>query len=203
MMAEGRLPASPNFVIPSSHPSIWDNFSHLWNIEMRSPSDCPDGSDPDALTQLCDDNTICVINPISSGRQSSIRQIERLDHAIGDLNAHRLRPVPLHIDAGDEGLLLPFTAPELIWDFRLTNVTSISAYCPDGSQTFPGTGFVCWRDRKCVPGGMLFAINYLGTEISQIGLNFSRSSDSLMEHYPRYVRLGYDGIRNAVLSRQH
>ena len=97
--------------------------------------------------------------------------------------------MPLHIDAGDEGLLLPFTAPELIWDFRLTNVTSISAYCPDGSQTFPGTGFVCWRDRKCVPGGMLFAINYLGTEISQIGLNFSRSSDSLMEHYPRYVRL--------------
>lgn len=202
MMAEGRQPASPNFVISSSHSPIWNNFSRLWNIEMRSPSDISATDDPAALISLCDDDTICVIHSVSAGQSSTIHLLEKLDKALGELNAGRHNPIPLHIDAGEQGLSLPFTAPDMVWDFRLANVMSISAYCPYGSELFPGTGFVCWRDRTCVPEGMLFSVNYLGTEINQIGLNFSRSTDGLFNHYSRYVRLGKEAIGKAVINQQ-
>lgn len=201
MMAEGRQVSSPNFVISSQHSPIWDSFSQLWNIEMRSPSGCSDGCDTERLISLCDDDTICVIHSVREDHGHSDGGLESLDRAIGSLNAHKPYAIPIHIDAGDSGLSLPFTSPEMLWDFRLDNVRSISAYCPYESEVFPGTGFVCWRDRGCVPEGMLFTVSYLGTEISQVGLNFSRSTDGLLNHYARYVRLGQEGVRQAVVSR--
>lgn len=204
MMEAGRGAASPNFVISASHSPIWDNFSRLWNIEMRSPSaEEADGSDTEQLVALCDDDTICVIHSVNCQGDMDVDGLQSLDSAVSRLNAHKPYAIPIHIDAGDAGLVLPFISPQLLWDFRLPNVMSISAYCPCDSQTFPGTGFVCWRDRRCVPDGMLFSVNYLGTEVNQIGLNFSRSTDGLLNYYSRYVRLGREGIRQAVLAQNH
>lgn len=199
MMVEGRQPTSPNFVVSPSHSPIWDNFSRLWHIELRAPDE---GDDAERLTALCDDDTICIIHAVNGPHSRTASELQELDRAISRLNANRAYPIPVHIDAGTQGLLLPFVAPDLQWDFRLDSVKSISAYSPLDSEAFPGTGFVCWRDRSCVPDGMQFTIHYLGAEINQIGLNFSRPTDGLLQHYTRYIRLGYSGIQAALLARK-
>lgn len=202
MMAEGRQPTSPNFVVSPSHSPVWDNFSRLWNIEMRTLEVSDDAADVDRLTALCDADTICIIHAVNGPGHRIADELRELDRAVSRLNAERTYRIPVHIDAGSQGLRLPFVAPDLVWDFRLDSVKSISAYSPFDSQVFPGTGFVCWRDRACVPDGMLFTIHYLGAEINQIGLNFSRSTDWLLEHYSRYVRLGYDGMRSVIIGHE-
>ena len=39
---------------------------------------------------------------------------------------------------------------------------------------YPGLGWVCWKGKEYLPEEMSFSVNYLGANITQVGLNFSR-----------------------------
>ena len=42
---------------------------------------------------------------------------------------------------------------------------------------------------------MSFSVNYLGAEIAQVGLNFSRPAAQILGQYYQFIRLGFEGYK--------
>ena len=51
-------------------------------------------------------------------------------------------------------------------------------------------GWVIWRDKSYLPEEMSFSVNYLGAEVTQVGLNFSRPAAQVLGQYYNFIRLG-------------
>ena len=81
------------------------------------------------------------------------------------------------------------------WDFRLKWVWSISTSGHKYGLVYPGLGWVVWKDKKYLPEEMSFSVNYLGANITQVGLNFSRPSAQILGQYYNFIRLGFDGYK--------
>ena len=47
---------------------------------------------------------------------------------------------------------------------------------------------------------MSFSVNYLGAEISQVGLNFSRPAAQILGQYYQFIRLGFEGYKNVQFN---
>ena len=62
-------------------------------------------------------------------------------------------------------------------------------------RVYPGLGWVVWKDKKYLPDEMAFSVNYLGANITQVGLNFSRPAAQILGQYYNFIRLGYEGYR--------
>jgi glutamate decarboxylase len=58
-----------------------------------------------------------------------------------------------------------------------------------------GVGWVIWRDRRDLPDELIFKVNYLGGEMCDIALNFSRPGGQVVSQYYNFLRLGKEGYR--------
>ena len=103
--------------------------------------------------------------------------------------------IPIHVDAATGGFILPFLSPETKWDFRLKWVLSISTSGHKFGLVYPGLGWVVWKDKKYLPDAMSFSVNYLGANITQVGLNFSRPAAQILGQYYQFIRLGFQGYK--------
>ena len=121
--------------------------------------------------------------------------VEALDAALDEYNARTGYDIPIHVDAASGGFILPFLQPEKKWDFRLKWVLSISTSGHKYGLVYPGLGWVVWKDKKYLPGKMSFSVNYLGADITQVGLNFSRPGAQVLGQYYQFIRLGFEGYR--------
>ena len=104
--------------------------------------------------------------------------------------------MPIHVDAASGGFIAPFLQPDLKWDFRLKWVLSISTSGHKFGLVYPGLGWVIWKDRQYLPSTMSFSVNYLGAEIAQVGLNFSRPAAQVLGQYYQFIRLGFKGYKD-------
>ena len=176
---------------------VWEKFADLWQIEMRTVPLTLDNItlDPKQVIELCDENTICVV-PIQGVTWTGLNDdVEALDAALDEYNARTGYDIPIHVDAASGGFILPFLQPEKKWDFRLKWVLSISTSGPKYGLVYPGLGWVVWKDKKYLPGKMSFSVNYLGADITQVGLNFSRPGAQVLGQYYQFIRLGFEGYR--------
>ena len=60
---------------------------------------------------------------------------------------------------------------------------------------YPGLGWVCWKGKEYLPEEMSFSVNYLGANITQVGLNFSRPAAQILGQYYQFIRLGFQGYK--------
>jgi putative glutamate decarboxylase len=74
-------------------------------------------------------------------------------------------------------------------------VLSISTSGHKFGLVYPGLGWVVWKDKKYLPGEMSFSVNYLGADITQVGLNFSRPAAQILGQYYQFIRLGFEGYK--------
>jgi glutamate decarboxylase len=121
--------------------------------------------------------------------------IEALDKALEEYNSKTGYDIPIHVDAASGGFILPFLDPDKKWDFRLKWVLSISTSGHKYGLVYPGLGWVVWKDKKYLPGDMSFSVNYLGANITQVGLNFSRPGAQILAQYYNFIHLGMEGYR--------
>ena len=121
--------------------------------------------------------------------------VEALDRALEDYNARTGYDIPIHVDAASGGYILPFLDPDKKWDFRLKWVLSISTSGHKFGLVYPGLGWVVWKDKKYLPDEMSFSVNYLGANITQVGLNFSRPAAQILGQYYQFIRLGFEGYK--------
>ena len=192
--AQGKPTDKPNFVISSGFQVVWEKFAQLWQIEMRQVPLTLEKTtlDPEAALKMCDENTICIV-PIEGVTWTGLNDdVEALDKALDAYNAKTGFDIPIHVDAG---FILPFLQPELKWDFRLKWVLSISTSGHKFGLVYPGLGWVVWKDAKYLPEEMSFSVNYLGANITQVGLNFSRPAAQILGQYYQFIRLGFEGYK--------
>ena len=200
--AAGKPFDKPNFVISTGYQIVWEKFAQLWQIEMRTVPLTLEKTtlDPAEAIKLCDENTICVV-PIQGVTRTGLNDdVAALDAALDEYNAKTGYDIPIHVDAATGGFILPFLYPEVKWDFRLKWVLSISTSGHKFGLVYPGLGWVCWKDKKYLPDVMSFSVNYLGAEISQVGLNFSRPAAQILGQYYQFIRLGFEGYKNVQFN---
>ncbi len=193
----GKPYDKPNLVMSSAYQVVWEKFCQLWQIEMRTVPLTHEHITLDAkqAISMCDENTICIV-PIAGVTWTGMNDdIEALDHELEQFNRRTGYEIPIHVDAASGGFILPFLQPETKWDFRLKWVKSISTSGHKYGLVYPGLGWVVWRDKSYLPDEMSFSVNYLGANISQVGLNFSRPAAQILAQYYNFIRLGFEGYK--------
>ena len=187
--AQGKPFDKPNFVISTGFQVVWEKFAQLWQIEMREVPLTLDKTtlDPEEALKMCDENTICIV-PIQGVTWTGLNDdVEALDKALDAYNAKTGYDIPIHVDAASGGFILPFLYPETKWDFRLKWVLSISVSGHKFGLVYPGLGWVCWKGKEYLPEEMSFSVNYLGANITQVGLNFSRPAAQILGQYYQFT----------------
>lgn len=190
----------PNIVFGADAHTCWEKFARYFDVEMRCIPLQVDryiinGSD---VLRHIDENTIAVgavIGTTFTGQMDDVVDIN------DKLLQHRQRTgqdIPIHVDAASGGFVLPFVAPDFSWDFRLQQVRSINVSNHKYGLVYAGLGSVIFRDQRVLHKDLPFKINYLGGEMENYSLNFSRSSAMLLVQYYHFLRLGMEGYRRIV-----
>ena len=150
---------------------------------------------------MVDENTIGVVPTLGVTFTGQYEPVAAIAAMLDRVQAERGIDVPIHVDAASGGFLAPFTAPELVWDFQAgERVLSINASGHKFGLAPLGVGWVMWRDAAALPEELVFHVNYLGGNMPDFALNFSRPGGQVIAQYYLMIRLGRDGYR-AVQSQ--
>lgn len=193
---EGKPSHRPNLVTGPVQ-ICWHKFCRYWDIEHREIPMQPDQLilSPEAALGYCDENTIGVVPTLGVTFTGQYEPVEALAAALDDLEARTGLDIPIHVDAASGGFLAPFCAPDLVWDFRLPRVRSINASGHKFGLAPLGVGWVLWRQAADLPEEMVFWVNYLGGNMRDLTLNFSRPGGQVVCQYYNFLRLGREGYR--------
>jgi glutamate decarboxylase len=195
---EAGQPADrPNIVMGINVQVCWEKLANYWEVEPRlvpMEGDRYHLSAAEAV-KLCDENTIGVIAVLGSTYDGSYEPVEKICHALDDLEERTGLDIPVHVDAASGGFVAPFLDPDLAWDFRQKRVASINVSGHKYGLVAPGVGWVIWRNEAALPEDLIFMVNYLGDNMPTFALNFSRPGSQIVAQYYNLLRLGFDGYR--------
>ena len=119
--------------------------------------------------------------------------VEAIAKALDQLQADTGLDIDIHVDGASGAFLAPFCAPEVVFDFRLPRVKSISTSGHKFGLAPLGVGWVIWRDRQELPEDLIFHCNYLGGNMPTFQINFSRPAGQIIGQYYNFLRLGLRG----------
>jgi glutamate decarboxylase len=142
-----------------------------------------------------DENTIMVVPTFGVTYTGAYEPVAELSNALDQLQADTGLDIDIHVDAASGGFLAPFCAPEVVFDFRLPRVKSISASGHKFGLAPLGVGWVIWRDSSELPEDLVFHVNYLGGDMPVFQINFSRPAGQVVASYYNFLRLGHEGYR--------
>lgn len=193
--AAGLSTDRPNLVIGADVHTCWEKFTRYFDVEPRVVPMTEDSYTLSAadVEAVVDENTIAVGGLLGTTFTGQIDELAEIDALLQRLEAEQGWHIPFHIDAASGGFLAPFTRPDLAWDFRLPSVRSINVSNHKFGLVYPGMGTVVFRDRSDLPDELVFHINYLGGDMPNYSLNFSRPSNSVILQYYNFLRLGMEG----------
>ena len=194
--AEGKPTDKPN-IVTGPVQICWHKFTRYWDIEHR---EVPMDGDrliltPAEVLARVDENTIGVVPTIGVTFTCQYEPVAAIAAALDDLQAKTGLDVPMHVDGASGAFVAPFTAPDLVWDFRIPRVKSVNASGHKFGLAPLGVGWVVWRDKEDLPDDLVFNVNYLGGNMPTFALNFSRPGGQIVAQYYNFLRLGREGYR--------
>jgi glutamate decarboxylase len=151
--------------------------------------------DPEEMLKRVDGNTIFVVPTFGVTHTGAYEPVLALAQALDKLQAETGIDVDMHIDGASGAFLAPFCAPEVVFDFRISRVKSISTSGHKFGLAPLGVGWVIWRDKQELPDDLIFHVNYLGGDMPVFQINFSRPAGQIVAQYYDFVRLGREGYR--------
>jgi glutamate decarboxylase len=192
--AAGKPVDKPN-LITGPVQICWHKFTRYWDIEHR---EIPMENGRLLMTSeevlaRCDENTIGVVPTLGVTFTGQYEPVEAVSDALDQLQTETGLDIPIHVDGASGAFLAPFCDPDLRWDFRLPRVRSINASGHKFGLAPLGVGWVLWRSEADLPEEMIFYVNYLGGNMRDIALNFSRPGGQIVCQYYNFVRLGRGG----------
>jgi len=192
----GRPTAKPNLVTGPVQ-ICWHKFCRYWGIEHREiPIEAGHLLiSAEDVIQRCDENTIGVVPTLGVTFTGAYEPVEAIAGALDLLQHSSGWDIPIHVDAASGGFLAPFCSQDLSWDFRLPRVKSINASGHKFGLAPLGAGWVLWREANDLPEEMVFWVTYLGGNMRDIALNFSRPAGQVICQYFNFLRLGREGYR--------
>jgi len=194
MKQMGKPTDRPNFVCGPVQ-VCWHKFARYWDVEIREiPMD--HGRllmGAKEMLEAVDENTIGVVPTFGVTYTGHYEFPEAMQEALDRLQKSKGLDIDIHVDAASGGFLAPFCAAELVWDFRLPRVKSISASGHKYGLAPLGCGWVIWRTAADLPEELIFNVDYLGGEIGTFAINFSRPAGQVISQYFEFIRLGREG----------
>jgi len=191
------LPTDKPNIITGPVQVCWHKFARYWDVELR---EIPMEGDrflmtPEQVMKRVDENTIGVVPTLGVTFTGGYEPVQAVSEALDAHQAETGLDIPIHVDGASGGLLAPFTAPEIVWDFRLPRVKSINTSGHKFGLAPLGVGWIVWRDAEDLPEELIFDVNYLGGNMPTFALNFSRPGGQIVAQYYNFVRLGREGYR--------
>jgi glutamate decarboxylase len=200
--AAGEPSDRPNMVMGADVHTCWEKFTRYFEVEARVVP-MEEGRYTIGAAEvepLLDERTIGVAGLLGTTFTGQMDDLASIDALLTRVESERGWHVPLHIDAASGGFLIPFSQPDLEWDFRLPSVRSINVSNHKFGLVYPGMGTVVFREESDLPEELVFHINYLGGDMPNYSLNFSRASNSVILQYFNFLRLGREGYAQIVSS---
>ena len=192
---------TPNLVLGSNVQVVWEKFCRYFDVEPRYLP-MAEGRyviTPEQVVAAVDEDTIGVVAILGTTFTGELEPVAEICAALDQLAGQDGKPdVPVHVDAASGGFVVPFLAPDLVWDFRLPRVVSINVSGHKYGLTYPGIGFVVWRNAEHLPEELVFRVNYLGGDMPTFTLNFSRPGNQVVGQYYNFLRLGRDGYTQVM-----
>ena len=192
--AEGKPIDKPN-LITGPVQICWHKFTRYWDVEHREiPME--NGRllmTPEEVIKRCDENTIGVVPTLGVTFTGEFEPVAAVSAALDKYQEETGLDIPIHVDGASGGFLAPFCAPELEWDFRLPRVKSINSSGHKFGLSPLGVGWILWREDTDLPEELVFWVNYLGGNMRDIALNFSRPGGQVVCQYYNFLRLGREG----------
>jgi glutamate decarboxylase len=194
--AAGKPTDKPNMVCGPVQ-VVWHKFARYWDIEMREIPMSPGKYHMDAeqMVERIDENTMLVVPTFGVTYTGAYEPVAELSEALDRLQEDKGYDVDIHVDGASGAFLAPFCAPDVEFDFRLPRVKSISTSGHKFGLAPLGVGWVVWRDKAELPEGLIFHVTYLGGDMPDFQINFSRPAGQIIAQYYEFVRLGRDGYR--------
>ena len=194
-VGDGWKTRTPNLVMGSNVQVVWEKFCRYFEVEPRYLP-MAEGRyviTPEQVLDAVDEDTIGVVAILGTTYTGELEPIAEICSALDNLAAGGGHDVPVHVDAASGGFVVPFLHPDLEWDFRLPRVVSINVSGHKYGLTYPGIGFVVWRNSEWRPEDLVFRVNYLGGDMPTFTLNFSRPGNQVVGQYYNFLRLGRAG----------
>jgi glutamate decarboxylase len=193
---DGWKTRTPNLVMGSNVQVVWEKFCRYFDVEARYlPME--KGRyviTPEQVLEAVDEDTIGVVAILGTTFTGELEPVGEICAALDALAAEKGKPdISVHVDAASGGFVIPFLHPDVVWDFRLPRVVSINVSGHKYGLTYPGIGFVLWRNADHLPEDLVFRVNYLGGNMPTFTLNFSRPGNQVVGQYYNFLRLGRDG----------
>jgi glutamate decarboxylase len=200
--AEGKSCDRPNVVMGADVHTVWEKFARYFDVELKL---IPLQEDTyvisaDEAAKEVNENTICVGAVLGTTFTGQMDPIKEINDALIDIRKTKGWDIPLHVDGASGAFVAPFVHPDLAWDFRLEQVKSINASGHKYGLVYPGIGWIVLKDKKDLPSELVFRINYLGGEMTNYSLNFSKSSSTIIAQYYNFIRLGKSGYADIVAN---
>ena len=190
-------PTTPNMVCGPVQ-VVWHKFARYWDVEMREIPMSPGRycMDVEQMLERVDENTIMVVPTFGVTYTGAYEPVLELSQALDKLQEETGLDIDIHVDGASGAFLAPFCAPDILWDFRVPRVKSISTSGHKFGLAPLGVGWVLWRDVAELPDDLIFHVTYLGGDMPVFQINFSRPAGQIVAQYYNFVRLGRDGYRN-------
>lgn len=191
---------TPNLVMGSNVQVVWEKFCRYFEVEPRYIPMAEDRYviSPDQVLEYVDEDTIGVVGILGTTYTGELEPIADICDALDKLEKEKGLDIPVHVDAASGGFVVPFLHPDLKWDFRLPRVVSINVSGHKYGLTYPGIGFVVWRNADSLPEDLVFRVNYLGGDMPTFTLNFSRPGNQVVGQYYNFLRLGRAGYTHVM-----
>ena len=193
----GRPTDRPNLVMGANTQICWHKFCKYWDVE---PREVPAEGDRFTLgakeaAALVDENTIGVVVIMGSTFDGTYEPVAKVAKALDEVQQQHGWDVPIHVDGASGGFVAPFLQPNLEWDFRIPRVQSINTSGHKYGLVYPGVGWVIFRDQAALPDDLVFHVSYLGGDMIDFSINFSRPGSQVIAQYYNFLRLGIEGYR--------
>ncbi|MEU5842222.1 glutamate decarboxylase [Rhodococcus sp. NPDC047139] len=195
--SEGKSTEAPNIVLSSAVQVCWEKFCNYFEVEARYvPISLEHRTlDGHELDKYVDENTIGVVAIMGVTYTGAYEPVAEISAALDRIAADTGVDVPIHVDGASGAMIAPFCHPDLVWDFRLDRVASISTSGHKYGLVYPGVGWVVWRDKSALPDELIFYVSYLGGDMPTFALNFSRPGAQVLLQYYMFLRLGFEGYK--------
>jgi len=209
---EGLDTTKPNIVFGAHAHTVVEKFAVYFDVEARIvPLRDPDKIDnkdvyeadpyvasPLRIKERIDENTIAVVAIVGSTFTGATDNVKAINDLLMEINKEKGWDIPLHVDAASGGFVVPFINPDTLCDFRLDRVKSINVSNHKFGLVYAGMGSVIFRSTDDLPQHLRFHISYLGGNMENYSLNFSRPASIIVLQYYQFLRLGKFGYKRIM-----
>jgi len=200
--AEGKPLDKPNVIMGADVHTVWEKFARYFDVELKLIPLQEDTYtiNADEVAEQIDENTICVGAVVGTTFTGQMDPVKEINDLLVEIKQDKDWDIPLHVDGASGGFVVPFVHPDLEWDFRLEQVRSINVSGHKYGLVYPGIGWLVMRDKTDLPDDLVFRVNYLGGEMTNYSLNFSKGSSMILAQYYNFIRLGKSGYTDIMMN---